>query len=73
MDKKMIKIIRLKTVLNMTGLSRSTIYDYMARGIFPKQISLGENSRGWIEKEVNEWIDIRIAERDSEEVCNSDL
>ena len=69
----MIKIIRLKTVLNMTGLSRSTIYDYMARGIFPRQISLGENSRGWIEKEVNEWIDIRISERDSEEVCNNDL
>ncbi|QWV00075.1 AlpA family transcriptional regulator [Francisella salimarina] len=30
------RIIRLKTVLEMTSLSRSTIYDYMSRDLFPK-------------------------------------
>lgn len=61
------KIIRLKTVIEMTGLSRSTIYDYMARGLFPRQITLGENSRGWLYSEVVEWLEARIQKRDQEE------
>ena len=60
------KIIRLKTVIEMTGLSRSTIYDYMARGLFPRQITLGENSRGWLYSEVDEWIESRIQKRDEQ-------
>ncbi|MGQ4005542.1 AlpA family transcriptional regulator [Francisellaceae bacterium CB300] len=61
------KIIRLKTVIEMTGLSRSTIYDYMARGLFPRQITLGENSRGWLYSEVDEWLDLRIQKRDEQD------
>ncbi|MGQ4003387.1 AlpA family transcriptional regulator [Francisellaceae bacterium CB52] len=60
------KIIRLKTVIEMTGLSRSTIYDYMARGLFPRQITLGENSRGWLYSEVDEWLESRIQKRDEQ-------
>ncbi len=61
------KIIRLKTVIEMTGLSRSTIYDYMARGLFPRQITLGENSRGWLYSEVDEWLESRIQKRDEQD------
>ncbi|WP_432773699.1 helix-turn-helix transcriptional regulator [Francisella salimarina] len=59
------KIIKLKTVLEMTSLSRSTIYDYMSRDLFPKQVKIGENSVGWVLSEVEDWINDRISERDT--------
>lgn len=58
------RIIRLKQVTDSTGLARSTIYKYIAEGTFPKPVSLGERSVGWVEKEVHDWILARIEERD---------
>lgn len=58
------KIIRLAEVMGVTGLSRSTIYRFMAKGGFPKRVTLGERSVGWIEAEVSEWIASRIQARD---------
>lgn len=52
-----VSILRRKQVEQKTGLARSTIYDRMKAGVFPKPIQLG-NSRvvGWIEAEVDEWL-----------------
>jgi len=61
------RIIRLKDVIDSTGLGRSTIYKYIAEGAFPKRVSLGERSVGWVEEEVHEWILARIEERDTAE------
>jgi len=58
------KIIRLKGVIDSTGLARSTIYKYVSEGAFPKPISLGDRSVGWLESEVHNWILARVAERD---------
>jgi len=58
------RIIRLKEVIGSTGLARSTIYKYIGEGTFPKPVSLGERSVGWIELEVHDWIMARISERD---------
>lgn len=57
------KIIRLEKVMEMTGLARSTIYKHMANQYFPKAVSL-RCVVGWVESEVLEWIQARIAERD---------
>ncbi len=54
------KILRLPTVLDRTGLSRTTIYQRQADGQFPKSVSLGARSVGWIEAEVEEWITRQI-------------
>lgn len=35
------RIIRLKEVIDSTGLARSTIYKYIGEGTFPKPVSLG--------------------------------
>lgn len=59
-------VLRRGDVERVTGLSRSTIYDYMARGRFPRPIRLSGKSVGWLESEVGEWIKARIAERDTE-------
>ncbi len=54
-------ILRLKQVENRTGLKRSTIYNRITLGTFPKQISLGgSRAIGWLESEVNDWIQERI-------------
>lgn len=57
------KFIRLPEVKNKTGLSRSSIYLRMSNGDFPRSISLGNGSRaiGWLESDVNQWLDERIA------------
>ncbi|ERH49162.1 MULTISPECIES: helix-turn-helix transcriptional regulator [Pseudomonas] len=58
------RIIRLKEVIDSTGLARSTIYKYIAEGTFPKPVSLGDRCVGWVESEVHDWILARIEERD---------
>lgn len=58
------RIIRLKEVIDSTGLARSTIYKYIGEGDFPKPVSLGDRCVGWVESEVHDWILARIEERD---------
>lgn len=60
------RILRLHDVLGCTGLGRSTVYKYIEEGSFPRPISLGERSVGWVETEVQEWIVARIEERDAQ-------
>lgn len=53
-------ILRLPAVKARTGLSRSTIYLRIAEGSFPKPVSLGGRAVGWIEAEINDWLDRQI-------------
>jgi prophage regulatory protein len=50
------RIVRLKTVLARTGLSRSTIYRKIAEGTFPSQMRISVNGAGWRESDINRWI-----------------
>ena len=54
------RILRLADVKTRTGLSRSTIYLNISNGTFPKHISLGRRSVGWLESEIDAWITARI-------------
>jgi prophage regulatory protein len=47
------RIIRLRTVLSRTGLSRSTIYRKIAEGTFPSQLKISTNGTGWHESDIN--------------------
>ena len=58
------RILRLREVERRTGRRRSSIYQDMSVGTFPRPVPLGERARGWVEKEIEEWIDSRIAKRD---------
>lgn len=66
------RFMRLKEVIDTTGLARSTIYKYMEDGIFPKSVNLapcGPNVPstrriGWVDSEVFDWVLARIEERD---------
>ena len=62
------KLIRIKSVIELTGLSKSYIYALSDKGMFPKSIQLvpGGISVAWVESEIKEWIDSRIQERNQE-------
>ncbi|RIH72850.1 AlpA family transcriptional regulator [Vibrio splendidus] len=55
------RIIRLPEVIQKTGLSRSSIYLRMSKQEFPKSISIGDRAVGWIEDDINSWVDARIS------------
>ncbi|WP_010161192.1 helix-turn-helix transcriptional regulator [Sphingomonas sp. PAMC 26617] len=50
------RILRLKTVLDRTGLSRSSMYRKMGQGTFPRNIKISERSAGWRESAVEDWM-----------------
>jgi len=52
-------ILRRPQVERRTGLSRSTLYQYIQDGHFPKPLQLGPRAVGWLESEVSEWIAAR--------------
>ncbi|WP_299769710.1 AlpA family phage regulatory protein [uncultured Pseudoteredinibacter sp.] len=62
------RLLRISDVRSMTGLSRSYIYSLTKNGHFPKSVPLvpGGIAKGWVESEVQDFINQRIAERDLE-------
>lgn len=53
------RIIRIREVMSMTGLSRSSIYAAIKQGTFPAQLKLSTRSSGWLESEVIQWRETR--------------
>lgn len=64
------RFVRIKEVMDLTGLSRSYIYDLAKRGLFPQSVSLvpGGNARAWVLSEVLNWQEDRITERENTNV-----
>ena len=50
------RILRLKAVLDRTGLSRATLYRKIDNGSFPRQLKLSTRCAGWRESAVNDWM-----------------
>lgn len=74
-EAKETRILRRKQVEQRTGLSRSGIYSKMTRNVkrpsafdptFPRPIPLGTNCVGWVESEIDNWLNAQIAKRDAE-------
>ena len=56
-------IIRRPEVEKRTGLTCSGFYEAMLRDEFPKSVPIGRYAVGWVEDEVNAWIEERIEAR----------
>lgn len=60
-----VRILRLNTIVIKTGIARSTIYDWLNPKSprydpsFPKPRKLGKQSVGWLESEIDRWINER--------------
>ncbi|HDK6220022.1 TPA: AlpA family transcriptional regulator [Klebsiella quasipneumoniae] len=57
------QLLRLKQVVEKTGLKRSQIYLYMKTGRFPHSIKIGPASVAWLESEIDEWINLKLDNR----------
>jgi len=55
-------ILRRPQVQQRTGLSRSTLYQYIKDGDFPKPVQLGMRAVGWLESDISDWIAKRVRE-----------
>ena len=53
------KILKLPDVMEATGLSRSSIYAFIGKNTFPKPIPLGVRAVGWLQSEVDQWVENR--------------
>ena len=49
------RIYRLPDVMNLTGLSRSSIYLRVSTNEFPKPIKIGRRAVGWTEDSISTW------------------
>ena len=54
------QILRLPDVMRLAGLAASTLYQKILESDFPRSIKLGARSVGWLESEVNDWIEAQI-------------
>lgn len=61
------RFIRLKEVLQMTSIPKSTLMEMIKNGEFPAPVDLSTRSRAWIEREAKEWMQEKIAERDNKQ------
>lgn len=57
------RLVKLREVLHITGLSRSRLYVLVKEGKFPAPIAIGEGSRarGWVGSRIDEWVMRAIA------------
>jgi prophage regulatory protein len=53
------KFLRIRQVMQLTGLSRMTIYRLELSGRFPKRRRLSKNSVAWLESDVQAWAESR--------------
>jgi len=53
------KFLRIRQVMQLTGLSRMTIYRLELAGNFPKRRRLSQNSVAWLESDIVAWADSR--------------
>lgn len=61
-------LLRTPDVCAVTGMARPTLYEAMAKGLFPRPIKLGEKSSAWPCRDVDAMCAARIAGKTEEEL-----
>ena len=67
-NKTPVKLIRIRQTIELSGLTRTSLYRKMKEGLFVPTISLGERSCAHIESEVNATLNAMIAGKTPEEL-----
>jgi prophage regulatory protein len=61
-------LLRLPSVMGATGLSRAGVYAYVAKGLLPKAVKIGERASAWPEAEIAAVNAARIAGKSEGEI-----
>lgn len=59
------QVVRLPAVMDMVGMSKGSIYNFIKAGTFPAPIKLGPKASGWLVSDVQNWIAERVSARAS--------
>ncbi|NOJ11286.1 helix-turn-helix transcriptional regulator [Vibrio splendidus] len=62
------RLMRLKEVTQITGISRSSLYKYLNEGKFPRPVSLGARSVAWVDHEIQAWITTKMKQRNNKAI-----
>ena len=62
--KKGRRLVREKERKLITSVPRSSCYEMIRDGTFPKPVSISKQCRAWVESELFAWNEKRVAERD---------
>ena len=54
------QFIRLGEVIQITSLSKTSIYRLISEGTFPKQIQIGKRAVVWVRSDINAWINQKL-------------
>ena len=63
------RLVRRPEVEAMTGLPKSTLYDYLQAGTFPPPVKLSARSVAWHLSAVQAWIDSRVSARPNQKAA----
>jgi prophage regulatory protein len=66
MAEEVIQLIRLTVVLEITGLSKTGLYEAIKAGEFPGQVKINRRSSTWVKSEVLGWVKEKIEARSQE-------
>ncbi len=61
------RLIRLPQVEQLTGCKKSTLYELMAAGRFPRNFKINARLAVWSEAAVLEWVQSRVTEAEQQQ------
>lgn len=59
------RLLKIREVLNLCGLSRSALYAHIKKRTFPAPVKLSARSSAWVSREVAAWVQAQVRRRDS--------
>jgi prophage regulatory protein len=65
------RLMRLSEVMECTGMGRSTLFAAVREGTFPPPVEIGPQLRGFVDSEVDAWIEEKIKQRDAQLAAKS--
>ncbi len=60
------KLLKAKDVANKTSFSVPHIHRMAKDGKFPQPIKLSDSRKGWLEKDVDKWIEERVRQHNNQ-------
>jgi prophage regulatory protein len=54
------RLLRLKEVIEIVGMKRSTIYEHIQASSFPRPINIGPRAVAWLNTDIQAWIAQRV-------------
>ena len=54
------EVLRIKDIMELLSVSRSTVWRWSKQRDFPSKIQLGGNTVGWFQKDLFAWLGSRV-------------